>query len=59
MKDAEIIDLVERLRIMQEKANALATQQLELTQQLEAAFKKAHDLHEQILREQNDTGGEA
>jgi hypothetical protein len=59
MKDAEIIDLIEKLRIMQEKANALAIDQLELTQHLESAFKKARELHEEILKEQTDTGGEA
>lgn len=59
MKDAEIIDLIEKLRLMQEKANVLASQQLEMTQHLEYAFKKARELHEQILQEQTDTGGEA
>ena len=58
MKDAEIIDLIEHLRNMQEKANTLALEQLKLTQQLETAFKKARELHRKILQEQNDVGGE-
>jgi hypothetical protein len=59
MKDAEFIDLIEHLRQMQEKANVLAVEQLELTQQLETAFKKARALHRRILEEQQDVGGEA
>jgi len=58
MKDAEIIDLIEHLRQMQEKANGLALHQLELTKQLEAAFKNARALHRIILADQNDLGGE-
>ena len=59
MKDAEVIDLIEHLRQMQEKANALAIQQLELTKQLETAFKKARALHRVFVADQNDIGGEA
>jgi hypothetical protein len=59
MKDVEIIDLIEKLRVMQQKANELAGHQLEMTQHLESAFKKAREMHEQILLEQTDTGGEA
>jgi hypothetical protein len=59
MKDVEIIDLIEKLRVMQQKANEMAGHQLEMTQHLESAFKKARELHEQILQEQTDTGGEA
>ena len=58
MKDAEIIDLMEHLRQMQEKANELALYQLELTKQLETAFKKARALHRIFLADQNDGGGE-
>ena len=58
MKDAEIIDLIERMRQMQEKANALAVKQLELMQQLETAFKTARELHQNVLADQNDVGGE-
>jgi hypothetical protein len=58
MKDAEIIDLIERLRQMQEKANALASQQLELTLRIETAFKLARELHQNVLADQHDVGGE-
>ena len=44
MKDVEIIDLIEKLRVMQQKANELAGHQLEMTQHLESAFKKARAL---------------
>ncbi len=59
MKDAEIIVLIEDLRQMQEKANELATQQLDLTKQIETAFKKARELHQKTLTDQKDAGGEA
>jgi uncharacterized protein YlxW (UPF0749 family) len=57
--DAEIIVLIEDLRQMQEKANDLATQQLELTKQIETALKKARELQQKTLAAQNDVGGEA
>ena len=59
MKEGELIVLIEDLRQMQEKANELALQQLELTKQLETALKKAHELHQKALTERNDVGGEA
>ena len=59
MKDAEVIDLLEHLRQLQEKAHASALQQLELTKQLETAVKKARALHRIFLADQNDMGGEA
>jgi len=59
MKDAEIIVLIEDLRQMQEKANELATQQLELTKHIETALKKARELHQKTLTDQKDVGGEA
>jgi hypothetical protein len=58
MKEVEFIDLIEHLRLVQEKASALALEQLELTKQLEAAFKKAHDLHQKLLADQHEVGGE-
>jgi hypothetical protein len=58
MKDAEIIVLIEDLRQMQEKANDLATQQLELTKQIELALKKARELHQKTQADKNDVGGE-
>ncbi len=59
MKDAEIIVLMEDLRAMQEKALELANQQLDLTKQLEAALKKARELHQKAVVARNDVGGEA
>ena len=59
MKVAEFIDLMERLRQMHEKTSELAAQQLELTLQLETAFKNARELHQKMLTEQNELGGEA
>ena len=59
MKDAEIIVLIEDLRQMQEKANELATQQLDLTKQIETALKKARERHQKTLTDQKDAGGEA
>ena len=59
MKESEFIILIEDLRQMQEKANALAIQQLDLTKQLEIALKKARELHRKTLIERNDIGGEA
>ena len=59
MKDGELIVLIEDLRQMQEKANELAVQQLELTKQLETALKMARELHQKTLTDRNDVGGEA
>jgi hypothetical protein len=59
MKDAAIIVLIEDLRQMQEKANDLAVQQLELTKHIETALKKACELHQKTVAGQNDVGGEA
>jgi hypothetical protein len=58
MKEGEFIVLIENLRQMQEKANELAVQQLELTKQLETALKTARELHKKTLIERNDIGGE-
>jgi hypothetical protein len=59
MKEGTIVVLIEKLRQMQEKANELAAQQLDLTTQIEAELKKTHELHQKTLVEQNDVGGEA
>lgn len=59
MKNAEIIVLIEDLRQMQEKANELAAQQLELTKHIETALKKVRELHQKSLTDQKDVGGEA
>lgn len=58
MKESEFIVLIEDLRAMQEKANELAVQQLQLTKQLEMALKKAGELHRKTLIERHDIGGE-
>jgi len=58
MKEAAIIVLIEDLRQMQEKANALAEQHLELTKHIETALKLARELHEKTLANQNEVGGE-
>jgi seryl-tRNA synthetase len=59
MKDASIIDLIERLRQVKAKADKLAAEQHELKQELETAIDKAHELRQQMLEERNDLGGEA
>ena len=58
MKDAEILDLIDRLRKMKEKADNLATEQHTLKRQLTTAVEKAHELHQKILEDRNDLGGE-
>jgi len=58
MKDVEFVDLIEHLRLMQEKANALAVEQLELTKQLETAIKTVRDLHLKIQADKHEVGGE-
>lgn len=58
LKAIDFIDLIEHLRILQQKANALALEQLELTNQLETAFKQARELHKKILADQHEVGGE-
>jgi hypothetical protein len=57
-KDAEILDLIEQLRQVQAKADELAPLQRHLKQQLEAALKKASELHQKTVEEQSDVGGE-
>jgi uncharacterized coiled-coil DUF342 family protein len=57
-KTATVVDLIERLRNIQEKADYLATEQHKLKQQLVAAVEKAHELHQKILEARNDLGGE-
>ena len=59
VKTGELIVLMEDLRQMQEKANELAIQQLELTKQIEIALKTARELHQKTQTERNDVGGEA
>jgi hypothetical protein len=59
INDGVIIVLIEDLRQMQEKANDLAVQQLELTKHIETALKKACELHQKTLAGQNDVGGES
>ena len=54
----EFVVLIESLREMQEKANVLAVEQLELTKKLETALKTARELHKKTLIERNDIGGE-
>lgn len=57
--DSEVFDLIKRLRQMQEKAEALATHQHDLKEQLKAAEEKAREVHQRILEEENDVGGES
>ena len=59
MKETAIIVLIEDLRQMQETANALAAQQLELTKHIETALKRVRELHEKTAADQKDVGGEA
>ncbi len=58
MKNAEFMELIEQLRVTQEKASELASHQLDLTKQLEAAFKVARDLHQKNVAGQTEVGGE-
>jgi uncharacterized coiled-coil DUF342 family protein len=57
-KTARVVDLIDQLRTIQEKADDLATEQNKLKQQLVAAVDKAHELHQKILEERNDLGGQ-
>ena len=57
-KTAAVEDLVDQLRIIQEKADVLATEQHKLKLQLVEAVEKAHELHQKILEERNEMGGE-
>jgi uncharacterized coiled-coil DUF342 family protein len=57
-KIATVEDLVDRLRTIQAKADELATEQHQLKQQLVVAVQKAHELHQKILEETNEIGGE-
>lgn len=57
-KAATVADLIDRLRNLEEKADGLATEQHKLRQQLVAAVEKAHELHQEILEERNELGGE-
>jgi hypothetical protein len=44
---------------VQAKADMLALEQHDLKEQLETAVEKAHELHQIMLEERNDLGGEA
>jgi hypothetical protein len=57
-KTATVVGLIEQLRTIQEKADDLATEQYRLKQQLVAAVELAHELHQEILEEKNELGGE-
>jgi hypothetical protein len=56
-KYAEFNELIEHLGQLREKANELAAQQIDLTGQIETAFKKARDLHQKMLEDQTDVRG--
>ena len=56
--DSEIYDLIKQLRQMQDKAEALAAHQHDLRDQLKAAEKRALELHQKIILDQCDVGGE-
>jgi hypothetical protein len=57
--DSQVFDLIKRLQQLQEKAEALAVHQHDLREQLKVAEEKARALHQKILEEQSDIGGEA
>jgi hypothetical protein len=57
--DAEVFDLINRLRQLQGKAEAVAAHQHDLRDQLKVAEEKARELHQKILDDQFDVGGEA
>ena len=56
--DSQVFDLIKRLQQLQEKAEALAAHQHDLREQLKVAEEKARALHQKILEEQSDIGGE-
>jgi predicted nucleic acid-binding Zn-ribbon protein len=56
--DSQVFDLIKRLQQLQEKAEGLAAHQLDLKEQLKVAEEKARALHQRILEEQSDIGGE-
>jgi hypothetical protein len=56
--DSQVFDLIKRLQQLQEKAEALAAHQYDLREQLKVAEEKARALHQKILEEQSDIGGE-
>jgi uncharacterized coiled-coil DUF342 family protein len=58
VKTATVVDLIDQLRNIQEKADDLATEQHTLKQQLATAVEKAHELHQKILEETNELGGQ-
>jgi uncharacterized coiled-coil DUF342 family protein len=57
-KTAAVEDLIDQLRTIQEKADDLTTEQNKLKQQLDGAVEKAHELHQKMLEERNELGGE-
>lgn len=56
--DVELFGLIERLQQMQEHSELLATRHHDLREQLRAAERKLRELHQRILEEDNDIGGE-
>lgn len=56
--DSKVSDLLNQLRQLHDKAEVLTEHQAELTAQLKAAREIAHALHQKILEEQSDMGGE-
>jgi hypothetical protein len=55
----EIVALVEALRSMQARVDALAAQQQDLREQLRCAEQTALDLHQKLTGEQREVGGES
>ena len=47
-KDAESIELIEQLRLMQKEAAVPSAQQIDLTQQLETESKKVCEVHQKL-----------
>ena len=56
--DAEVFDLIKQLRQLRDNAEALSAQQHDLKEQLKTAEVKARELHQKILEEQFELGGE-
>lgn len=55
----EIVALVEALRSMQGRVDTLAAQQQVLREQLRFAEQTALDLHQKLIGEHRDVGGES
>ena len=57
-RTAEIVELVEQLQALQQRADGIVRQQHDLKQQLDMAVDKARELRQAVVEAQNDLGGE-